>query len=358
VPTAISKASLVVVNPVAYSAAPLAFSLYAGPTAQPIAIFFEPAHEAIYVPMDRGANGSGELQIYSYQPGFPDNYQWNPQGQLILGYDPVHTMVLGRDGETVVFGAENSASQAALAARIPSGPSTASTFGYTYLLGGTSDYIRSLAIANDGRAVLIVANDQSALRPAYLGPSRVVIGAPTSGMGPPLVELLATGNADPNLFYDGVAGSSGDGALLLLGSAELPPTGSNIYRYDASTGVLADTGVAYAVTSIQLDRTGTRALLNQQDVFDVVADTLTARGSLPAGTLAATLAADGTRAYAYDGTQVLAFDLNGPTPVQADQRNASGNAGDPARRHVMTISPDDQTLFIAGSESVLVEPVP
>jgi hypothetical protein len=177
-------------------------------------------------------------------------------------------------------------------------------------------------------------------------------------MGPPLSQVLATGNANPNLFYDGVVGASGDGSLLLLGSAALPPTGSNLYRYDASTGALSDTGIAVAVTSIRLDRKGTRALLNHSPVYTVGASALTAQGSLPGSTLAATLSADGTRAYTYDGTQVLRFDVIGPTPVQQAQRNASGSAGDAARRHVMTLSPDGQTLFIAGSSSVLVEPVP
>jgi hypothetical protein len=356
-PAAISKAALVVVNPVVYPAAALELDLYAGPTAQPVAVFYEAGREAIYVAVDGGANRSDYLQLYFFRPGFPYNFEWNPEGQLDLGFSTVHTMAHGRDGETVAFGTENIASQAVLAARTPSGPTTGVPFGYTYALGGTSDYIRSLAIANDGKAILIVANDQSALRSAYAGPSRPVIGAPSSGMGPPLTQLLATGNANPNLFYDGVAGASGDGSLLLLGSAALPPIGSNLYRYDASTGALSDTGIAVAVTSIQLDREGTRALLNESSVYAVGASTLTAQGSLPIGTLAATLSADGTRAYTYDGTQVLRFDVTGPTPVQQAQRNASGSAGDPARRHVMTISPDGQTLFIAGSDSVLVEPV-
>jgi hypothetical protein len=357
-PSAISKAALVVVNPVSYPAAPLALGVYAGPTAQPIAVFYEAGREAIYVAVDGGANRSDYLQLYSFRPGFPYNYEWNPEGQLDLGFSTVHTMALGRDGETVVFGTENVTPEAVLAARTPLGPSTGTPFGYTYSFSGTSDYIRSLAVANDGKAILIVANDQSALRSAYSGPSRPVIGAPSSGMGPPLSQLLATGNANPNLFHDGVVGASGDGSLLLLGSAEPPPTGSNLYRYDASTGVLSDTGIAVAATSIQLDREGTRALLNHSTVYAVSASALTAQGSLPIGTRAATFSADGTHAYTYDGTQVLRFDVTGPTPVQQAQRNASGNAGDPARRHVMTISPDGQTLFIAGSDSVLVEPVP
>ena len=89
------------------------------------------------------------------------------------------------------------------------------------------------------------------------------------------------------------------------------------------------------------------------------AGNLASIGTLPAGTLAATLSPDGTRVYSYDSSgNVRSFDITGATVVALNSRAANGGAGDIAKRHVMTITPDGQTLFIAGSAAVLVEPIP
>jgi hypothetical protein len=269
-------------------------------------------------------------------------------------------MALSLDGAALVFGTRNSIPQPVIAAlELDGSGSGASNFTYTYPALGNTSYLRDFAIANDGKTVFVVADDVSASRPAYLGPSRVVTGLPPGPIPgttqpPPLVQLLATGNANPNLFYDGAVGASLDGSRVLIASSVIPP-GSNLHDYNGSTGVLSDTGLAIAASSVQLDREGTRVLLSQKELY---AANLASMGMLPAGTLAATLSADGTRAYTYDGTDVRSFDISAAAVVALNTRAASGSAGDPAKRHVMTITPDGQTLFIAGSAAVLVEPIP
>jgi hypothetical protein len=108
-----------------------------------------------------------------------------------------------------------------------------------------------------------------------------------------------------------------------------------------------------------VDRTGTRAVLNGVNVHGTNFELF---GTLPTTTLAVAVKSDGTRAYTYDSAAagILAFDIS--ANIDEAAYTALGPpvplAGDPGSGVRMTISPDGNTLFLAGNNQVVIQPAP
>lgn len=355
---ALSDATLIVVDPYTYTPARVTRFNDFNPGA-PIDIQYEPEGQYVYVAIDRDNTIDYIELFFRVNTTPPGPWQWyQPNG----GYNEIYSMTAARNGKTVIYTTENNiTSEAVLASDAWPNTTVTDRLGHTYPLGGPTDYFRDVAIASDGRAILIGANETSALRPAYLSPGRNGPAMPSPpAPAPPLVTLLVAGNPNANLFYDGTVAASIDGSRVLLASSPAAPVGSHLYEYNASTGTLVDTGLALAASDISMDRRGSRILVTDGDI-DVYSGSFQSLGSLPASTLAAVLSPDGTRVYGYDSNEQLrAYDISGPTvsPLGTGPWDASGGAGDPQRGTVMTISPDGQTLFIAGNAALLVEPIP
>lgn len=173
------------------------------------------------------------------------------------------------------------------------------------------------------------------------------------GPHPPLSQLPIPGSADPNAFFDGVVGASADGSRVLLFSSTTAPGTPHVYTYNPRIGALADTGSTLKANSVRLDRTGRRVLLNNATLYD---GNLQLLGQLPAGTVATTFSPDGSKVYAYGSNEHIK-QLNADTLAEENDWAASDSTGDPLDGVVMTISPDGATLFVLGTDGILVEPV-
>jgi len=121
-----------------------------------------------------------------------------------------------------------------------------------------------------------------------------------------------------------------------------------------------------------LDRTGSRIVLKRTQVYDGAYIFL---GNLPATTDAVVLSPDGTRAYTYDHSGLLmTYDLatapvSGSFPKIGTDITLAGDPGPiptPSSTSppftdaviMMSITPDGKRVFIAGSNGIVVQPVP
>jgi hypothetical protein len=172
---------------------------------------------------------------------------------------------------------------------------------------------------------------------------------------------------DTGVVADGVIGTSANGEMVLVGSRGLS-AGAPRALYGASArgdsaGTLLSLAQTEAISSLSVDRDGTRILVNKRRVIDFV--TRVERASLPSTTLASTLNRAGTRAYTFDADgKVHVFDVStdqssGNYPEASPAITLAANPGPGANGQDMqiTLSPDDKTLFLAGSSAVIVQPV-
>jgi hypothetical protein len=159
------------------------------------------------------------------------------------------------------------------------------------------------------------------------------------------------------VYGDHATAVSGDGRWIAIGqSGTSPPQAFSLY--DAWTGT---TTVPWAmdITSLALDRDGDRLLINGQMLLS---GQLTQLGFLPSSTSLAVLSPDGMRAYTLDTAGTLrTFNLSvslswdysfpeigtGVTPVS-----------DPGSMPSMIVLPGGGAVVIAGSNGIVVQPVP
>jgi hypothetical protein len=238
---------------------------------------------------------------------------------------------------------------------------TVTTFSLAYF-----EHIEGFGVTNDGRAVALSASSSaSGSSPAHRYSPR---------------ERTLTRISTPDDFERGSIAASGDGSRVLLASAWW--SGDPVVKYEASTGVATPTTFERNVSSVALDGTGSRAILqflwNSAPRWEVFDWSLASLGLLPADTKAAVLSPDGARAYTFERRPltgaatsgvVRTFDLTAPTVGGYFQEvgtevTLAAYPGDPAYGSSdanlvrMTISPDGGTLFLAGSHAVVVQPVP
>jgi hypothetical protein len=225
----------------------------------------------------------------------------------------------------------------------------------TNINAGTGIYLDTLLPMNDGSVIALPSGASFPLRFTPRDPAFASFGAGASFGG---------------------AGASGDGSWAVVGSL----SSNQVQLYDAATGLVSSAPVSFASALRMpptLDRTGARFILNDGNgnlgfglirVFDRA--TLAALGDLPATTIAAVLSPDGSRAYAFDASGKLrTFDLSGTPPgggtlfpeVGAGTTLA-GAPGTPStvvgQSIRMIISPDGGTVFLAGADQIVVQPVP
>lgn len=178
-----------------------------------------------------------------------------------------------------------------------------------------------------------------------------------------LMRTLAT-----SVVADGVIGTSANGETVLVGSQGLQAGAVRPLYAASALGNSAGVPVAMiqteAIHAIAVDREATRLLLNKRRVVDFIARV--ERASLPSTTLASTLNRAGTRAYTFDSDgRVHVFDVstgqstgNYPEVGNAIVPAADPGPGTDGQDMQITLSPDDKTLFLAGSNAVVVQPIP
>jgi len=333
-----STANLVVVDAPVYAAATIAYPAIP-PGFQRVArkIIYDAERKALIVHLAY-ANASGipqssEIQRYAF-----NGSTWSTTPTQVPLSAPFNGAAATLDGKRLLV-TSGSAIQEYDMATLAAGASTSVALGSVL-----SPFLDKLAVANDGNAL-------------------VTSGIFGSGFTPTFKFSVAdrTFTQSDSLFLAD-AGGSADGSLLVLTENGLSPPPA-VYVYNASTGTLSPTSLFENLSFPILDRTGNRIMLSG---FTIYNRSLQELGGLAIGgsfTESHTLSPNGLRAHAADtllGPKLLrTFDL-AATPV-AGQFPEIGPAttlpSDPGRG-VMTVSPDGGTVFIAGTDAIVVVPAP
>jgi len=202
-----------------------------------------------------------------------------------------------------------------------------------------------LAFANDGRAIGSVSTPSGVTLYRY------------SILSEAFVPLTVQSD-----MVNRLVAASGDGSRLLL--PDFSQAGSPIHVFNSSTTTLE----AFAASTsnaqiVSLSRDGSRAIISKSlgtlseattlydDAFAVLG-TLTAPTSLTG----VVIAPSGSVAYAFNGTDILKFDLTGGGAIPPISTTAIASPGTGLVE--MTISPDGGTLFLAGNQNLVITPAP
>jgi hypothetical protein len=209
-----------------------------------------------------------------------------------------------------------------------------------------NSFLKSLAFQNTNVALITTGIGENTTTPLY---SYV----PRTG---------AVNRLQVNL-NNAVAAGVASGAIVTLiqghPSLETPPA---VFLANASNGTISAAGITANYNGIApaFDLNASRVVLNGLRVYNSSFGLL---GTLPETTAAVALHPDGKRAYTYDteANALLVFDISeaqedgeeyapigAPVPLVAS----------PGSNVVMTISLDGNTLFIAGTAQLVVQPTP
>jgi hypothetical protein len=325
----LSSASLVVVDPPNYTATTLAYPA-AAPQVQ--TLLYDAERQALLLGVTDAVAG-GEILRYAFSAG-----SWGaPTSALVSGLADIALSTNGAEllalSQTVLTHTD----PASLAAgTVTPGPSLAS-----------GAFLKNLAVANDDTAVVTTGISGSTSTPVYL----------YTIPNPAFFKPTTTLDLD-----NAIARASADGSTMAIVQGDPTLTSAPaVFRYTASTQTLSSTGVALNQNTVApaLDRAATRIVLNGTNVYDSGYQLL---GTLPATTLAVVVRPDATRAYTFDSAalQILSFDLTASPAGGAFPQVGAATApvGDPGNGVKMAISPDGGTLFLAGSNQIVVQPSP
>lgn len=233
----------------------------------------------------------------------------------------------------------------------------------------------AFALTPDGTALLVVTDDTFlGLDPVSLETVWTVpVSFRTAMYSDPKIQFANNGKAliadgDLNLYLFDLATreltphqghkaswltASGDGSRILVSD------GLRGHLFDASSGTFVETFTARP--ALALDRTGGRGLFGAAGVYDADFTFLGRLQLDPLGPLTSrALSPDGRRAYVEQIDGLYTYDLSGPP--QADGTYPLLGTPLPFKIedviHVVTVSADGNTLFLAGDDSIFVQPVP
>lgn len=208
-----------------------------------------------------------------------------------------------------------------------------------------NSYLKTIAVLNTNIALITTGIAESTATPIY---SYVVrTGQLAQGTGT-LNNATARGSANGA----SIGFVQGDPSLTT------PPP---FFVANALTGAVNQNAISINQNGIApaFDRDATRFILNGNRVFNSAGTFL---GTLPDTTAAVVLRPDGTRVYAFDtaANGILVYDISETKNGEAYTALGAATAliAAPGSSIKMTISPDANTLFIAGSNQLVVQPVP
>jgi hypothetical protein len=316
-----TRADLVVVDPVIY---PYSAQISGG---QRCRIIYDAERLYLYV----CNRASGQVERYAFNSGAG---AWGRTASAV--YSDFRTMALAPDGSelTIVTSSVHSLDPVSLA----------STFQSGVIFSGTQ-MAEQIEYGNNGEATITISDGtEDAYARGFDFRNRRV----TNLVSPESVSGRLT--------------SSRDGSRLFIASRGATPI-RPIYYDDVAANRVVATSVLRNVESLASDRTGHRLVAVGAAVTEVFDRDFSLLGHLPATTLAVALTPNGQRAYTYDsGGSIRVFDLTTSLPSSSSSYPEIGNptvpADSPGTGVVMTISPDANTLFIAGNQRILIVPAP
>lgn len=209
----------------------------------------------------------------------------------------------------------------------------------------TDSFVKNLAITNTNTAIVTTGIAKSETTKVY------AFDVPTATF---IESGTLLNNATPGVPRNGNI------VMLITGDPSLT-TAPAMFAYSASTNTIGATVVALNQNGIApvLDRDGTRLALNGLNVYGGDFSFL---GTLPATTLAVAFKPDGTRIYTYDtaagGVRIFDTSVTKSGEALPQIGTAVALAADPGAGVKMTISPDGGTLFLAGTNQIVIQPTP
>jgi len=344
-----STADLVVVNAPVYAATTITYpAIPAGIVRVPRKIIYDAERRALIVHMTymnsaefpNGFPTGREIQRYAF-----DGSTWSTTPTVVTLGSVFGSMAATLDGKRLLV-TSGTAIQEYDMGTLAVGTSTSVDLGFSPV------FLDQLAIANDGNA-LVAFSEGGGLG----GALRFSVPRRTFAL-----DSLAFLNA----------ASSADGSLLVFASGS--PI-IDVYVYNASTSSLSARAGFNNVRFPFLDRRGTRILFGGPGGFTVYDRDFQQLGTTFGLINSEVLSPDGLRAYALnriapDGNTIIptvlrAYDLS--QAALGGQFPEIGNGtplpSDPVPLQVfdaylMTVSPDGGTVFIAGSDGIVVVPAP
>lgn len=320
-----SHATLVVVDPIAYTATALNH-----PTAPTVVnnLIYDAERRALLM-VDNA--GGGSVVRYSYASG-----AWSAPVGATADIRDVALSVDGTQLYGITAGAVTPIDPVTLALGTPiAAPS---------LVSGA--FLKNIVVGNDDVALITTGISGSTLTSGYVYSPRAATV---------VANNVSLSNATPRMAANGTLAfaSQGDPSIT---------TELSVSRYTTSTGQLTSAGVSLRQNEIPpaVDRAANRLVLNGSRVYSV-ADTLNPFGTLPATTQAVVLKPDGTRAYTYDSASnsIVVYDTTVDRDEAALTPLGSVTAfAAPGGSVKMAITPDGGTLFMAGTSQIVVQPTP
>jgi hypothetical protein len=340
-----SRARLYAATPPAYPAGVISYPVASGKYVNAFA--YDAERKAllvgvVYTGLNNGY-GSNELYRIGYNVGWVDKIHVNVPNldALTLTADGRQLLVASETGGNVLPTIER---------RDPT--SLAATASSTTVPNAFNQGFMSLAVTSNGDVLALADSHPNCCGyPLY----RYVPSDAT------LSQIPSTS------FSRGIVAASADGSTAMVGDTSVGGGLNIIYNFNASTGSLSQWGSnaqRFEVRQLQLSRDGAHALFNTTELYDRL--TFTLRGRLPVSSRASVLNAAGTVAYTYgaDGKlhkyDVSAFIAGGTYTESGTGVTLAGNpSAVPGEVGVkMLLSPDGGTLFLAGTQQIVVVPAP
>lgn len=341
-------ANLVVVAPPAFSAALIQYP--DSSPKQPTALFYDAERQALAVSAWYTSTGATSVLRFAYSGG-----SW--QSPTSASLPNSFALALSADGADWIAGTNEKVSNLD-----PQSLAVLATTPINQFYDGGLQSVFDAAVTNDGTVAVttfISGNCGSALT---------------------FYNARKLSNTFPAYsFCRARVGVSGDGSRLVVIDGGTDANSDAVYVADTTAGTLTATGLQ-EITNFDpvLDRSGDRIAVNLDfggilhwEIYDGSFNDL---GSLPTSTLVMKLSPDGHKAYAYDQSGLLlTYDLTatpvaGVFPQTGTGITLAGSPGAPgvlgidigsnAQPLYMAITPDGKTVFIAGTDALVVQPVP
>jgi hypothetical protein len=343
-----SLANLVVVDAPVYSPTTLSYPV-APNSLEPFGLAYDAERRALLISRRSDTQAPSALLRYQFSGS-----AWS--GPTEVAVPGIMSIALSPDGSIWLAGTEPRIGHDAGITQLKATDLSIVTTTGAGLNPSVGSSIMEMAVANDG---IVLASVGVLVNPLY-DVIRYTLRSPAF-------------SALTSFSVSGDVAASGDGSRIVSASG----FSNEIYHYDASTRVTSLTGISFNFVRSRpsLSRTGSRFVLNDGEfnsgiirVFD--GTSFAALGDLPATTVAAVISPDGNRAYTFDSNGKLrTFNLAGtppgtgnPYPEVGTGTTLAGSPGTPAfvpgLGIRMIISPDGGTVFLAGGDRIVIQPVP